>query len=158
MAKNGAWNRFREREKERAEQEHEELNRPLPGAKTNIQTPGAPKPLASDLTDVTGIVNAGVLTIIEKGSILIEQIQNLYTMYIAGMEKTPPIVLRKQLDDISVRVSQAAKPTAAIKFQVQQFMTKYTTYVDKWERLQKDIEAGRVIIRKRGGDKKPPRF
>jgi hypothetical protein len=63
-----------------------------------------------------------------------------------------------QLDDLSVRISQAAKPTAAIKFQVTQFMVKYSTYIDKWDRLQKDIESGRVIVRKRGSGDKPPRF
>lgn len=159
MARDNGWSRFREREKERAEEEHEELNRPLPGSKPGtLPTPGAPKTLASDLTNTSNMINSSVLATIEKGETLIEQIQNLYTMYVAGMERTPPIVLRKQLDDISVRISQAAKPTAAIKFQVTQFMVKYSTYVDKWDRLQKDIESGRVIIRKRGSGEKPPRF
>lgn len=156
MARDKGWDRFREREKERAQEEHDEMNRPLPGGKTPVPGLGNPKN-KDEVTHADGMVNAVVLTIIEKASVMIEQIQNLYTMYVAGMEKTPPVTHRKQLDDLVVRITQAGKPTAAIKFQVQQFLTKYSTYVDKWDRLHKDIEAGRVVLRKRGG-KLPPRF
>lgn len=142
-----AWDRFREKEKERDEEEREKLKKVsdsirLPGG---ALTSSSPKPGAPSAGGADHIL----VEMIKKAEVLMEQIQNLYNMYVAGMERIPPNTHRKQLEDIVFRINDAAKTSASLKFRAQQFHAKYQMYKDKWERLIKDIESGKVVLKKR---------
>ena len=135
-----AWARFREKELERDEaaKAHE--------SKTFSRSGGS---LFSDAPSETPAPNASALThLVQRGENLLEQIQSLYNMYVAGQERTLPIPQRKQLDDLAAQIAVAAKPSVADRFRASQFNSKMTTYKDKWDRLAKDLEAGRVVRKK----------
>jgi hypothetical protein len=87
---------------------------------------------------------------LSKADTLIEQIQNLYQLYLNGMERLPPLTHRKQLEDLfSHKINLAAKTSASLKFKSQQLLTKYTTYKDKWDRIHKDLESGKLLIKRK---------
>jgi hypothetical protein len=75
---------------------------------------------------------------------LIEQVNTLYRQFIGGAESLPPNERRKQLEKIMESLQQIPKPTATSKFRVASLNTRYLTYKDRWDRLMKDLEAGRI--------------
>jgi hypothetical protein len=137
MAKD-AWSRFREKEEARVEEERksvqEQMRKIDPSA--NI--------------DEGATVDKLLIELLGKCEIMMEQISNLYNMWLNGMERTPPTVQRKHLEDLLLKIQAAPKPTANLKFRVSQFHTKYGTYKDKWDRLLKDVESGARVVKRRG--------
>jgi hypothetical protein len=90
-------------------------------------------------------------TWIKDSNILIEQVNNLYQMYVGGAEKNPPIVQRKRLEELIHKVQMATKSTTTLRFLSSNLNSKFLTFKDKWEKLLKDLESGKV---KRRGEKK----
>lgn len=143
--KKDAWSRFREKENEREENLKEELNKAIgetpdpnkikDGQKATREMPGAQE-------------QNPLIRLIQRASMQMEQIQHLYNMYVAGVEKTPPNIQRKQLEEMYVKIMGAPKNNQVLLFRCNQFVTKYLTYRDRWERLMKDIESGKVVLRK----------
>lgn len=137
MAKD-AWSRFREKEEARVEEEkkrlHEQMKSIDPSAEIGKAT-STDQILVELLTKCEGMM---------------EQITNLYNMWIQGLERTPPVTQRKHLEDLVMKVQTAPKQTTNIKFRVGQFQTRYSTYKDKWDRLLKDVEAGKLVVKRRG--------
>lgn len=136
-----AWERMREKEKLREEEERGSLTKD-----TYMRMPnGAPA--------IGGKLGASgeplIVELINRAEIMMEQIQNLYNMYIAGLERIPPTVQRRQLDDVILKITTAAKPTAALLFRVNQFNAKVSLYREKWDKLLRDVEAGKVVIRRK---------
>jgi hypothetical protein len=137
MAKD-AWSRFREKDEARVEEEkkkmHEEMKKIDPTAEIG----------ASTTTDQI------LIELLTKCEGMMEQITNLYNMWVQGMERTPPTTQRKHLDNMILKIQAAPKPTTNLKFRVSQFHTKFSTYKDKWDRLLKDVESGKLVVRRRG--------
>jgi hypothetical protein len=132
-----AWARFREKDNKRVDEErkalHEEMRKIDPNAK-----------LGHNSTADTVLVE-----MLQKCEVMMEQITNLYGMWIQGMERAPPIERRRHLDDLILKIQAAPKPTANLRFRVSEFHTKYSTYKDKWDRLLKDIEAGKITVKRK---------
>lgn len=137
-----AWERMREKQEAREEEERRGLTQ-----ETHIRMPqGAP---ANVKLGQTG--DPLVVELMNRAEIMIDQIQNLYNMYVAGLERLPPTSQRKQLDDVVTKIMASPKPTPALLFRVNQFNAKFSLYREKWDKLMKDIEAGRVVIRRKSG-------
>lgn len=88
--------------------------------------------------------------LIQKADSLIEQVNNLYGMYVAGVERAAPIERRKQLEQVMLSLQSTMKNSPAALFRYNGVLAKYSSHKDKWERLLKDIESGKVVIRKPG--------
>lgn len=80
---------------------------------------------------------------------MIEQLNNLYNMYVAGVEKRPPLEKRSQLDALVTQLNNVHKATSAQQFRWQTFYNHYQTNRDRWTKLMKDLEDGK--IKRRGG-------
>ncbi|MBS1962628.1 MAG: hypothetical protein JST04_10455 [Bdellovibrionales bacterium] len=131
------WARFRERENERVEEERSRLQEEM----RKID----PKVKLGETTTTDQVL----IELLTKCEVMMEQITNLYGMWIQGLERTPPTVQRKHLEDLILKIQAAPKPTANLRFRVNEFHTKYNTYKDKWDRLLKDVEAGKVVVKRK---------
>ena len=89
--------------------------------------------------------------LVERAEPLIEQLNNLYASYIAGVDKIPPTERRKQLDQTMTALQLSAKPTRALAFRIDGLQSKYISYRDRWDKLMKDLESGK--IKRRPGQK-----
>jgi hypothetical protein len=81
--------------------------------------------------------------LIEKSEPLIDQLNNLYNMFAAGIEKIPPIERRKQLDQTMATLLAMGKPTPSLRFQASAVQAKYTAFCERWDRLLKGLESGK---------------
>lgn len=138
MAKDkNAWARFREKDEQRVQEEqkvlHEEMRKIDPNAKVGNGT----------TTDQV------LIELLTKCDMMMEQITNLYGMWIQGMERMPPKTQRSHLEDLILKVQAAPKPTANLRFRVAEFNNKYYTYKDKWERILKDVESGKINVKRK---------
>ena len=73
--------------------------------------------------------------LIKRAEPLIQQLNNLYAMYVAGVEKRPPIERRSQLDQIMVTLQLMSKPTPAYQFRYQTLLQSYVTHKERWEKM-----------------------
>ncbi len=112
------WRKKREREDE-AEAEH--LTRSLKKAGVPQVAGGPPVSKLEDL--------------IEKIPPLIEQVNQLYNMYLSGVEKRPPIERRQYLDQCIAQLGAFPKPTQAAQFKATTLLQTYQTHRDRWDRL-----------------------
>jgi len=79
-------------------------------------------------------------TLLNSAQNLIEQVNNLYQQYFAGVEKKVPKVPGDRLKKIMDQISLATKPTPALRFKSQTIRNAYLTYKEKWERQLKKLE------------------
>ena len=83
---------------------------------------------------------------------MVDQLNNLYKMFSTGVERLPPIAKRSQLESIMARLSQIPKPNPTYAFRVNALALKVNSMKDKWDRMMRDIEAGKIKpLIKRGG-------
>lgn len=87
---------------------------------------------------------------IEQAGTLIDQVNNLLKMYLAGIERLPPQEKRKQLDALIAQIQSSGKPTQASQFRVSTLMATYNTHKDKWDRTMRDLESGKITRRRSG--------
>lgn len=87
---------------------------------------------------------AELLDWMERAEKLIDQLNNLYRMYSTGIEKLVPIEKRQHLEALMFRIAQAPKSKTELKYRYDALQGKFGTYRDRWERLLRDIEAGRI--------------
>lgn len=124
------WKRLREREDE------ENDDSSSLAAKRGAVRPGSGQPQAA---------SEGKLDqLLEQAGPLIEQLNNLYNQYFAGAERNPPNERRKHLDQIMASIQLTHKPTAAIQFRCQTVHSAYITARDRWDRMLKDLETGKL--------------
>lgn len=136
MAKD-AWSRFREKEEQRDEDNRKRMQEDM-------------KKIDPEARVVEGATaDKMMIELLTKCEIMMEQISSLYQMWIQGMERTPPINQRKHLEDLLLKIQTAPRPTANLKFRVSQFQTKYSMFKDKWDRLARDVETGKVVVKRR---------
>ena len=97
--------------------------------------------------DIEAARGAGVEKLIElmdRAEPLIEQLNALYQQYITGVESRPPIERRTHLDQVMTALQMMAKPTATYQFRYQSILQSYHTHRERWERLCKDLETGKI--------------
>jgi hypothetical protein len=85
-----------------------------------------------------------VRDLLEKAEPLMELVDNKYRMYQVGQDRLPPAEKRRLLDSMMFQLQQLPKPTLSLKFKVDQLRTRYVTMKDRWDRLIKDIESGKI--------------
>jgi hypothetical protein len=85
-----------------------------------------------------------LVELIERALPLIEQLNNLYNQYISGVERCPPLERRKQLDQLMATLTLMSKPTPAYQFRFNTLNSSYLTHRERWERLCKDLESGKI--------------
>ncbi len=75
---------------------------------------------------------------------LVEQLNNLYNIYISGADQIPPIERRKNLDMIMVSLQMMSKPTPGALYRYTAIQSKYETYRNRWDKMMKDLESGKI--------------
>lgn len=75
---------------------------------------------------------------------LIEQINALYNQYISGIEQFPPNDKRKMLEGLMAQIQSMSKPTQSIQFKANSLLQHFMTYREKWDRILRDLEAGKI--------------
>lgn len=129
-----AWRRLREREdaedreREDASDREEEL----------ANRPGFKIPQKSDAE------LAKIEELLDRAEPLIEQLDNLYKIYLAGIEKRPPIERRTHLDRTMEMITMMAKPTRALQFRYNTLHARYVTHRDRWDKILKEREGGKI--------------
>jgi hypothetical protein len=126
-----AWKRFREREDE---QENEKTNQKVLEVKFPSLGKSNKVEVSSDRFD----------EFLSRADPLIEQINNLYNMYIAGVEKTPPLQKRKILDQVMASLQGMSKPTPSARFKFNSMQSRYLVHKDRWDKLIRDLESGKI--------------
>ncbi len=81
---------------------------------------------------------------IQKAGFLIEQLNNLYQMFMLGVEKFPPVERRKQLEQMMLALQSASKTSPSLIFKFNGVQSRYVTYRDRWDRLLKDLDSGKI--------------
>lgn len=137
MAKDG-WSRFRQKEEARIEEEKKQLHEQMKSLDPSAEIGNA------TTTDQI------LIELLSKCEIMMEQITNLYHMWVQGLERTPPISQRKHLEDLVMKIQTAPRPSTNLKFRVGQFQTRYNIYKDKWDRILKEVETGKLVVKRRG--------
>ena len=87
----------------------------------------------------------------ERAKILENNIQRLktqYDQYFLGVQKIPPEKLARDVAREIRLLSTASVTNTALKFRIQQLVSRYNTFLSYWQRNLRDIEDGRVSRRK----------
>lgn len=122
------WRRRREREEEEEAERQEILVKDNSNAKLGSISAGTDK----------------IQELCQRAEVLIEQVNNLYNQYLSGAEKRPPIERRKQLDQIMSTLMVMGKPTPSIQFRCSNLQSNFISYRDRWDKMMKDLEAGKL--------------
>jgi len=126
--------RRREREKERDEEEERERQLKKKGEiAPSLDNSESHVEFSEKLDDLT-----------HRADTMIEQLNNLYHMFAVGIEKMAPITRRKQLDEIMVAIQMAPKMTPSSLFKTNNIQSRYHTHKERWDKLLKDLESGKV--------------
>ena len=72
----------------------------------------------------------------------VERLKSLYQQYFMGIEKLPPLVLRKKVDRTIWKLRRIRFPNTALRFKFQQIIQRYNTYQQYWARVMREIERG----------------
>lgn len=129
-----AWRRLRERED--AEEREREKASDREEAQANRPGFKIPQKLDAEL--------ARIEELLDRAEPLIEQLENLYKIYLAGIEKRPPIERRTYLDRTMEMITVMAKPTRALQFRCNTLHARYVTHKDRWDKLLKAYEGGKT--------------
>ena len=153
--KKDAWSRFREREDQREENLKREVDQAL-GVNSDEEQPKIVDGQKATREVPQKTQENPIIRMIGRADRMVEQVQHLFNMYVAGIEPTPPHTQRRQLNDLVEKLVLAPKNSTNVLFRCNQFQTKFNLYNDRWERLLRDIENGKVIVRR--SDQKKPKF
>jgi len=87
----------------------------------------------------------------ERVKILENSIQRLktqYDQYFLGVQKIPPEKLARDVAKEIRLLSTTSVTNTALKFRIQQVVSRYNTFLSYWQRNLRDVEEGRVSRRK----------
>jgi len=87
--------------------------------------------------------------------IKLERLRSLYDQYFRGLEKLPPLVLKKEVENKIRVLSKIHMKNTALRFKLQVQIQKYTTFLAYWQRLIREMEEGKVMRWKTGEERKP---
>ncbi|MGK5087812.1 hypothetical protein WDW86_09655 [Bdellovibrionota bacterium FG-2] len=125
---------FRNRRRER---EREEL-------KTSVESP-LPSPGQSQAPDQGKQGDSsGLDALISQVIPLLEQLDRLYSIYLSGAEKMPPLERRKILDQLLLQLSQQSRLTQASQFRYHTTLASVQSHIERWDRLLKEFEKGQI--------------
>ena len=81
---------------------------------------------------------------VKEAQSLLERVHQEYQKYFMGVEKIPPLILRKQLDEkiVTIKAAIAKATTIQSKFIGNQIVSRYQTYMSNWERSVREVENG----------------
>src|SRR6185295_11078919 len=80
----------------------------------------------------------------DRAERLVEQVNSLYAQYFSGIELRPPKVRREQIDQLMNALQIMVKPTEVYRFRYQSLYGTYLVYRNKWDRMCKDIDNGKI--------------
>lgn len=130
-----AWKRRREREKERDEEDQKDSSfdkrKPASVQRFNDESSG-------------NLSTEQIIERMSRAEQLIEQLNNIYNMYVSGIERNPPIDRRKQLDELMLGLQLVAKPTQSLQFRFDTALSRFRSYRNRWDRLLRDLESGKI--------------
>ena len=108
---------------------------------------------ASELSSNEQLTMEKLNELYDRAERLVEQVNNMYTQFFGGVENFPPKVRREQLDQLMAGLMLMAKPTEVYRFRYQSLNGTYIVYRNKWDRMMKDFEAGKIkrAVRQRSG-------
>lgn len=132
-----AWKRLREREEEAEREQQEQAEQEAARKKSGLG------PAQIKLGSVN-VDSDQLAQMIQQADVLIEQVNNLYGMYFAGVEKRAPQEKRQLLDASVTKILAAPKANPAMQFKSQTLIQKYNTQKDRWDRMLKDLESGKL--------------
>jgi hypothetical protein len=98
--------------------------------------------LAKALKDDTGSKRVRIL--MRRAEPLIEQLDATYRQYVLGVEDIPPNERRLYLDQMITSILYAPKTTTEVKYRFEVLYNRYITFRDRWDRMIKDLEAGKI--------------
>lgn len=81
---------------------------------------------------------------IDEAAGQVEKLHQEYQKYFLGVEKAPPLAMRRTLDQLVSKVkSELAKSSSTPqKFAGTTFVSKYQSYSTQWDRTMREIENG----------------
>ncbi|MGE0616464.1 MAG: hypothetical protein AB7P04_12570, partial [Bacteriovoracia bacterium] len=88
--------------------------------------------------------NKRLQTYMNRAEEMKTQVQHLYNMYVAGVEKMPPWVRRRQLEELMVALEHLPKTTSMLRFSYQSLHARFIAQRDRWERMMRDLESGKI--------------
>jgi hypothetical protein len=138
--------RQREREDEREAQEREERQK---------KTSRGGSRGGGDLSTQREALSEKLEDLLLRAEPLLEQVNHLYSIYLAGAEQYPPIERRKTLDGLMVSLQMISKPTPAALYKYTAIAARYESYRNRWDKLLRDLENGK--IQRRGPASGSPR-
>lgn len=82
---------------------------------------------------------------VDQGSQLLDQTHKAYQKYFIGMDKLPPLEMRKRLDDLMAKLKSDMNKVhqTSARFTATTLIAKYHTMSKQWDKTMKDIEEGR---------------
>ena len=84
---------------------------------------------------------------------LLDQVDHLHQHYVLGLEAKPPLERRGLLESLLKRLDGMQSGGAALAFRASGIRQRYATLSERWGRLLKDVESGKITRVKRGGPK-----
>jgi len=73
----------------------------------------------------------------------LRKLEGEYNMYFAGRSPRPPVESRGRLDQLFKRWDRRPMETAASRFRLQTLQSRYSSFVDLWDRALRAREEGR---------------
>lgn len=104
----------------------------------------AGKPATQNVKEQAEAVTREVRELMEKVEVHIEQLNQLYNQYVAGVDQIPPIESRKRLESDMLKLTSSIKTTPALRFRYNGINNRFVTYRDKWEKMLRDLESGKI--------------
>jgi hypothetical protein len=72
----------------------------------------------------------------------LRRLKMLYEQWFMGFERMEPAVLRKELEDLLMRLRKEQSNNTALRFRLQQLIQRHTTFTTYWRRIGRQIEEG----------------
>lgn len=137
------------RKQKRAQEDEEERQRTEKKQTTDPSSSG--RSAAADL-DPEGepIVIEKLDEHFRRAEVMIDQVNGMYLSFIRGVDTQSPLPRRAQLETLMATLSNFPKPTPLYRFKFYNLLSTYTQYRDRWDKLMKDLEDGKI--------KRPPRM
>ncbi len=89
-------------------------------------------------------------------SVELRKLEGEYNMYFAGRSPRPPIESRLRVDQMFKRMDRRQMDSASMRFRVQTLQSRYSSFVDLWDRSLRAREEGRPGPLFRGRDAARP--
>lgn len=81
----------------------------------------------------------------------IQRLKTQYDQYFLGVQKIPPENLAREVAREIRLLSTANVTNTALRFRIQQVVSRYNTFLNYWQRNLREIEDGRVSRKKGAG-------